>query len=205
MSIKSVKCPRCSAVSNVPATMASIKCHSCGNVFSPSAAAAPQANAPQSSRPPSRDRDDADSDAEDRFGQWFVVGAVAAVAFVGLAFLTFFRPGPSEEPEKPEIPMREQATVVENLNLDPEGGEIEYRVVDLPESTRQKIFRDYSLMIGSSLGSNKKVPKSGAAGQALNKTLGSIVDREVTHFALQNNITEEDVAQIYAEGKAKGW
>ncbi|WP_182869713.1 hypothetical protein [Stieleria mannarensis] len=205
MSIKRVQCPQCNAAINVPASMASTRCPTCGGVFSISAAAS-QASHPQPTRPNNPDvTDKDDSDAGDRIGQWLVVGGVAGLAVVGLILLVVFSGGSADEPEKPEVPMRSQAQVVEDLKLDETPGETEYREVDLPESTRQKIYRDYSQMIASSFGKAKKIPKSGVAGQTLNKTLGAVVDREVTHMALTHGITEEDVAQIYAEGQAKGW
>ncbi|QEF99402.1 hypothetical protein Mal15_34660 [Stieleria maiorica] len=205
MSIKRVQCPQCNVPINVPASMASTQCPSCGGVFSISAAAS-QASNPQPARPAKTvTNDDDDSDSGDRIGQWLVVGGVAGLAVVGLILLVLFSGGSTEEPEKPEVPMRSQAQVVEDLKLEQTPGEVEYREVDLPESTRQKIYRDYSQMIASSFGKAKKIPKSGVAGQALNQTLGAVVDREVTHIALTHGITEEDVAQIYAEGQAKGW
>ncbi|QDV44880.1 hypothetical protein Enr13x_47510 [Stieleria neptunia] len=218
MSIKSVRCPRCNASMNVPASMASTRCPSCGETFAIStagaAAGATSGAAAGTGQPKSRrggdsksagfDEDD-DGRSEDRIGQWLVVGGVAGLAVVGLILLVVFSGGAEEEPEKPKLPVRTQATVVENLNLDDTPADTEYREVNLPESTRQQIYRDYSQMIASSFGKAKKIPSGGAAGQALNKTLGSVVDREVTHMALVHGISEEDIAQIYAEGQAKGW
>nr|WP_143548022.1 hypothetical protein [Rhodopirellula sp. SM50] len=206
MSIKRVSCPRCNAAMNVPASMASTRCASCGETFAIAAAGAGQAKPQRDADSKSAAIDDEDDGhSEDRIGQWLVVGGVAGLAVVALVLLVLFSGGGEEEPEKPKLPVRTQATVVENLNLDETPADTDYREVNLPESTRQQIYRDYSQMIASSFGKSKKIPSGGAAGQALNKTLGSVVDREVTHMALVHGISEEDIAQIYAEGRAKGW
>ncbi|MCA9136087.1 MAG: hypothetical protein KDB00_04995 [Planctomycetales bacterium] len=209
MSIKTVVCPRCGTSMNVAASMASTKCQSCGNVFPITAAGASPAAAQvgrQSGSQPSRTKNESDGGAKATPGQWIVVGGVAAAALIGLILLTVLRTGGGDDvpAEKPEVPMRTQASVVEDLDLK-EGETPTFRVVNLPESTRQSIYRDYKRMIESSFGSTKKIPKSGVAGQSLNKMLGSTVDRDVTQMALIHKISEEDIAQIYAEGEAKGW
>ena len=153
MSIKSVSCPRCNAAMNVPASMASTRCPSCGETFAIAAAGAGQAKSQRGADAKSvAIDDDDDGRADDRTGQWLVVGGVAGLAVVGLILLVVFSGGGDEEPEKPKLPVRTQATVVENLNLDETPADTEYREVNLPESTRQQIYRDSTHMIASSFG-----------------------------------------------------
>lgn len=204
MAIKSVSCPQCRTSVNVPASMASTKCPACGAVFSVSGAASPAASSASPKRVPADE--DSGGPSGERLGQWLIVGGVALLAVIGLVVLTMTSFGKTVDGETADAdaPMRDQATVVEALELN-EDEVPEYRVVDLPESTRKAIYRDYSKMIASSFGKAKKIPKGGAIGQALNQTLGQTVDREVTSMAIIHGITEEDIAQIYAEGQAKGW
>lgn len=185
--------------------MASTKCQACGNVFPVGAAGASADSGPFPNKPTPRNGD-SDQGANATAGQWIVVGGVAALALIGLIILTVLRSsgGDEVEPEKPEVPMRTQASVVEDLEL-VEDQTPEFRVVNLPETTRQSIYRDYKKMIGSSFGKAKKIPKGGVAGQSLNSMLGSTVDRDVAQMALIHGVSEEDIAQIYAEGQAKGW
>lgn len=195
MSIKRVSCPGCNQSLNVPASMASTKCPSCGTVFSPSnpAAAAP---APAAKKLPESDtpRDPT------QLLPWLVAGGVAALAVIGLIGLTFLG-GESSSNDSPAAGSSEQTVAEESPLPIPS----EYRVVDLPETTRMSIYRDYKQMMASSFGKAKKVPKSGAAGQALRGMLQSTVEREVTHMALIHGVSEDDILQIVAEGEAKGW
>ena len=202
MSIKSVTCPRCNASMNVSASMASTKCHSCGNVFPVSGATA-TGNSGAKTTVPDESRENRDGN----LGQWLIVGGVTSLALLGLVAITVFRVGAAPDPEQQEQgpPMRNNAAVVEDLKQQIDGGETEFRVVDLPESTRQSIYRDHQKMIASSFGKAKRIPKSGLAGQTLNKGLGGIVDSEVTKMSLIHRISEDDYAQIIAEGEAKGW
>lgn len=207
MSIKSVSCPRCKAPMNVAASMASTKCQSCGHVFPISGVAAAGSAQAGNQHAKARGAEASGDKTDSNLGQWLVVGGVTALAALGLVAITFFRVGAAgdPDPEKQGPPMRENAAVVEDLQKQSEDGEIEFRVVKLAESTRKSIYRDHKKMIASSFGKAMKIPKSGAAGQALNKGLGGIVDSEVTKISLIHGISEDDYAQIIAEGDAKGW
>jgi hypothetical protein len=192
---------------NVAASMASTKCQSCGQVFSISGAAA-EASGQQGNAYATSPRTEAsDGKTDSNLGQWLVVGGVTTLAVLGLLAITFFRVGAAPDPKLKDQgpPMRNDASVVEDLQPQTEGGEIEFRVVNLAESTRKSIYRDHKRMIASSFGKATKIPKSGAAGQALNRGLGGIVDSEVTKIALIHGISEDDYAQIIAEGDAKAW
>lgn len=204
MSIKSVTCPKCNAAMNVAASMASTKCQACGNVFSVSGAIASR---PAASGSPVNKARETGSTSDGNLGHWLIVGGVTAVAILGLLAITFFRVGADAEPgpENQGPPMRKDARVVEDLQQQSEGGEIEFRVVKLPESTRKLIYRDHKKMIASSFGKAKKIPKSGLAGQTLNKMLGGVVDNDVTKMSLIHGISEDDYAQIIVEGDAKAW
>lgn len=208
MAIKSVSCPKCNASMNVAASMASTKCQACGNIFPVSGLAASRTatNAPASSSAKTRKAGNS-SKSGGNLGHWLIAGGVTALAILGLLAITFFRVGadPEPGPENEGPPMRTDATVVEELQQQTGDGEIEFRVVNLPESTRKSIYRDHKKMIGSSFGKAKKIPKSGVAGQSLNRLFGDVVDNEVKKLAIIHGISEDDYAQIIAEGDAEQW
>jgi hypothetical protein len=195
---------------NVVATMASTKCQGCGTVFPVNGTGgASRPGEAVGDRAPTRSHEEPADTGENNLGHWLVVGGVATLAVLGLAAITFFTflrgSGEQSEMATPQPPMRTDAAVVEDLQENIDSGATEFRVVDLPESTRRQIYRDHKKMIASSFGKARKIPKSGVAGQTLNKGLGGIVDSEVTKMALIHRISEDDYAQIIAEGEAKDW
>ncbi|KAA5543839.1 hypothetical protein FYK55_11765 [Roseiconus nitratireducens] len=203
MSVKRVTCPYCRTSMNVAASMASVKCQHCSGVFKPGeqpatatppggATSAPKAN----SSPP----------------LWLIGTVVAAVVLlvaapVGYYFATANQapaaPGADDSPAAPAAPVATTDGDPSPSDDDPETAS--YRVVDLPDSTRKKIYQDYQRMIDSSFGKAKRIPASGQAGTALRDMLGKTVQREITGLALIHHITEEDIYEIIKEGDAKGW
>ncbi|MEM6473907.1 MAG: hypothetical protein AAF802_30425 [Planctomycetota bacterium] len=142
--------------------------------------------------------------------QWVIVGVVLALAVGGLIALVTLIPsddqGNESSTRQAEAKTSEEkmTEAVDTYLLSGEGLS-DFRVVDLPESTRKKIHREMKQMIGSSVGRAGKVPKGGVAGQATMNMFGSIADREVQRMALVYNVSEDDIRQIIAEGEAKGW
>lgn len=198
MSVRRVNCPSCNAALNVPATMANIRCSQCSTVWDvnnpPSVKAAPKSQEKGSETATPKKRSEASKRRQAAMiavaGSFFTFLALAAIA--AIMFTGGEKPTPAE-PE-PQIAIAEQT-------IDPG----DYRVVKLPESTRRNIYRDYRLTAGSSVEKKVMVPKDSVAAQTLGKTMNALVNREVTHLALLNNITDDDVMQIVAEGNAKGW
>ncbi|MCC9601174.1 zinc-ribbon domain-containing protein [Stieleria sp. JC731] len=201
MSIKRLSCPGCGTTMNVPASMAKAQCPSCGQVFltnQPSSANAPTpARGPSEKQPTGRK-----PGSESKMMQWVAVLGVSFIAMAILIGMTFLRVTDAQE----EAAKADQIAAEQQAQAEIEAKKnLEYRVVDLPESTRQQIYRDYSAMTNSMNRNSKKIPKSGAAGKAFNSLMQKTADREATHFALMHNITEEDVMQIVIEGQAKDW
>ena len=191
MSIRRVNCPACKSVANVPATMTDIKCPSCGQVWNVNQ---PQAAAPTST--PTSSGDQANSNAAVLAG---VAGAVVMLAILGISLVLF-------------LPVTEDATTDPVSNSKPEEIDVavvespsSYREVDLPESTRKQIYWDYRLMAKSSIEKKLMIPKDSPVRSSVEGMLQKTVDREVKHFSLLYNISEDDVMQIVAEGDAKQW
>ncbi|WP_149498423.1 zinc ribbon domain-containing protein [Roseiconus lacunae] len=203
MSIKRLTCPGCGQSVNVPASMAKAQCPGCGQVFSTTQpVASPAKRVAPSPAAAKGQRDGATSADESKMLQWVLVLGVCFVAMGVLIVLTYFRVSGEKEQSKQaaEVAAAAEAKAEEEARRN-----IEYRVVDLPESTRMKIYRDYTAMTDSMGRNSKKVPSSGAAGKAFNQLMQTTADREVTHFALNHNISEEDVMQIVLEGQANDW
>ena len=202
MAIKTVACPQCGAKLNVPATMGSAKCSSCDHVFSTTGSQAEQATQPLASAVGSESNRD-----NTQWGAWIVAGGVFVLAVTGIIGLVFFGGDTSRKPGS--LPASETAVASESPDDKSDSSEAisagDYREIDLPESTRRKIFREHKAMIASSFGKAKKIPQGGAAGQALGNMLGATVDREITRMALIYGISEDDIDQVVLEGKAKDW
>ena len=192
MSIRRVNCPACKSVANVPATMTDIKCPSCGQVWNVNQ---PQAAAPTSTPASSDNR--GNSNAAVFAG---VAGAVVMLAILGISIALFL---PGTEDTKPQDPVSNTAS--EEVEVAVVEGPPSYREVDLPESTRQKIYWDYRLMAKSSIEKKLMIPKDSPVRSSVEGMLQKTVDREIKHFSLLYNISEDDVMQIVAEGDAKQW
>ena len=203
MSIKTLTCPNCGANINVAVSMAQAKCPACQSLFSTTGG--PASPATRSAGTVDTETKTADGKPPVQLAAWIVVGTVLAVAITGLLVLSLTR-GDHGAPAAPGNLAGNQSTA-EPVAAEPQETQPaqSFRVVDLPESTRRQIFRDHKAMTSSSLGKAKRLPQDGLAGQSLNEALGGIVNQGVTQMALIHGVSEEDIRQIVAEGKAKGW
>jgi hypothetical protein len=216
MSIKRVVCPECGTTANVPASMTSVQCDGCGHVFSPGQAREAAAADPYAPVAVSEDS-----------GGSFPTTLVAAIAIVGVllvagfgaVFLLFATDVQSTPRGKPEA-AKASTTAKSSEPDDSTSGEPKadrsaagspsesggnFQIVDLPESTRKTIYRDYQKLTASSVGKASRLSEFGKAGADLNATMDQTVKREVTRMSLIHGISEDDIMQIVAEGKAKDW
>ncbi len=126
-------------------------------------------------------------------------GAVLGIALIagGIWYLRQpdSAPTPASAFAQPKPPAQQSLTVA----TEP------FREIDLPESTRQQIYRDYRTAKGSAVGQPIPMPKEWASRKAVDATLGNIVDRELTLHASIHNIQVDDVVEIIKEGNAKKW
>ncbi|MCO8121416.1 zinc-ribbon domain-containing protein [Stieleria sp. TO1_6] len=204
MSVRKVTCPKCGNAINVPASMQSIKCQSCQNVFpATQSSATPAATNPYTA---THSQSESQSAGNKNSQRVLIAAGASALALIALGLVGFLMVG-SVKTSTPvrATKMPAPATQPPVAAPAPATTAPEYRVVDLPESTRQKIYHDYQQMMASSFGKAKRIPKSGTAGIELRGMLGQIEEREITHFALLHKVSEEDIHQILAEGKDKDW
>ena len=200
MTVVRAQCPGCGATLNVPATMTHIKCSSCGTVWdrnNPSAAK--RAAAPAKSEPP--------NDGEKNLGNNTAMIAIAGSAFallalagIGVVLFTGGDPEPAPPTSNPQAPANQAS------NSAPTAATSEYRIIKkLSEPTRKKLYYDYRQTAGSTVEKKVLVPSESAVAKSLGNMTSALAKREVQHFSLQYNISEDDVMQVVAEGDAKGW
>ena len=80
-----------------------------------------------------------------------------------------------------------------------------YREVDLPESTRQQIYRDIRTAEKTTVGAKVPLPKDSDIGRFWQENMQKVMNREFTLHTLLNDITEADLKEIIKEGNAKDW
>lgn len=197
MSLRSVQCPGCQAVANVPAAMTSVRCPSCGtvwNVNNPAqatlSAAAKQASA--QAAPPKVDDD------ESSVSNTVIIAGVLAGAFIfmvaimGVAVVVLNRESPEPVAVEPEDTIKP---------LEPE----EFRVVNLPEEQRKRIYDDYRKVARTTVEKPLALPQGTKIRKNLEVMLQKTYDRELNRFAALHDITVDDVQEVIKEGDAKNW
>jgi predicted RNA-binding Zn-ribbon protein involved in translation (DUF1610 family) len=194
MSIRSVTCPGCGAAANVPATMASARCPACGMVWN--------INQPNESKrssaagPPTQSTDNSTrSDSSAALALVGLIGGgIVLMALVGTMFVIFNR----------DAPPAAVVTTEAEPTIEP-GEPASYRVVNLPEATRRRIYDDYRAAARTTTEKPLPLPQNSPARKLLEDTLQKTLDRELTHFAVLHNIEVDDVREIIKEGDANDW
>lgn len=197
------------------ASMMSVRCPSCGLVFSTTDEPAASGDQSNAGNPylATASASSSGSNASKAIVPAVVVGVVLLLAVGGIAFL-FLGTSTTTTTTVPAVnsgasPITgsggasTSSAKEDNKQLGPELP-TEYKVVSLPETTRKQIHKDYRAMIDSSLAKSSRLP-DGAAGIALNNTLDSVVQREVARLAAMHNVNSDDIYHIVAEGDDKGW
>lgn len=194
MSIRSVQCPGCGAIANVPAAMANVKCPACAtvwNVGNPSAAQISPA-AKRTSQPEPDSDDAGESSNAAAIVVSLIGGGVFLLAMIGLAIVILSRPS---EPTA-------TAEVEETIKpLIPE----EYRIVNLPEATRRRIYDDYRQVARTTVEVPLALPQDWKIRKSLETTLDKTYERELMRFAALHDVTVDDVREVIKEGDAKVW
>ena len=201
MSIKQVVCPQCNATMNVAASMGQVQCQKCQTVFVPGAAAN-TASASSATRP-SKSATDGESSSKNQVVMFSGVAVAIAMSLLAVAIATSGSKDKNGSESVDPGAESEAAVVADAASKTPAAPS--YEVVNLPDSTRQKLYGDYKAMMNRSVGKAKKLPGDGTAIKRFQALTGTIAEREVTRMALAHNISDDDFQQIIAEGEAKGW
>ncbi len=204
MSIRRVQCPSCHATANIPAGMAKVRCSSCGSIWNPNDTAPAQvSDAAIGLAKKTRSKS---KSTNQNSAVKIIAGGLVGVLGIGLiSGGVWYLRQPDSTPTTTSAVATQPATPATPLALNDVTPMESYREVDLPESTRQQIYRDYRTAKGSSVGKPIPMPKQWDSRQAVDATLSNVLDRELTLHASIHNIQVDDVVQIIKEGNAKEW
>lgn len=198
MSVRQVQCPACKATANILVTMTNVRCPSCSHVWNTTD---PKASAPQPTPAKSKAQQDEEEATNEKAILASVIGgAIALLVLVGLLF--FFVLGGknnndgaaadssnTNEPAETNTAPKRQYKVVEKLSVD----------------TRKKLFREYKQMAATTIDKKIPIPSKSPVHGAVKNMLNKTADRELRHFSLLYNITENQVLDVVAEGEDKSW
>ena len=205
MSIRVLQCPGCSQPVNVPAHLTNVRCPSCGTVWNsaitkPSPSPGKGHGGERNSSAESMEEGEAPDQDETSKGtnHLLVLGSLAGAFFGFLAMFGLVviliqnnRPDPP-----PEVSFEEQT----NKPMVPEP----YRVVNLPEEQRKRIYTDYRRVARTTTEVPIMMPSSKARSR-VEDTLQGIQDRELRRFAALHNVDLADIQEIIKEGDAQVW
>lgn len=211
MAIQRVQCPKCQTTMNVAGNMATVQCSGCGNVFptSPTEAADMAVDPTEVAvkAMASRADDGGDSFSATKAQKTLVACGLAGFLILLFVFFLFLRSTHSTDQSAGSASGSESSASASTspVQVSDAKEDLSFRVVNVSEAERKRLFREYRTMEKSGFGKAKRIPKGGKAGQSLNNMLSGIADREAELMALNNRLSEDDILQIVAEGKAKGW
>ena len=121
-------------------------------------------------------------------------GAVMLLAITGVIVVVLFTTPPPSAADSDQV----EETIKPS---EPQ----EYRVVNLPEETRRRIYDDYRTVARTSVEAPLALPQSGKLRRTMEGTLEGVFERELARFAALHDITVDDVKEVIKEGDAKGW
>ena len=206
MTIRGVTCPSCNATVNVSATMANARCPSCGtiwNVNNPAATKlATQAAVTRKAAGNSSLKEESVRSPSVNIVliAGLVGGGALLVTLVGVAAVIMNR---NAIPATASQEMTKEVTKAEDT-IKPVTPE-EYRVINLPEETRKRMYNDYRKVARSTVETPLMVPQETNLRQATEGMLQGVFDRELMRFAALYDVTVNDVKEVIKEGDAKGW
>ena len=195
MTIRQLKCPGCSAVVNVPAAMANVRCSACGTVWN--------ANQPVPSQQQAIDDNEPEDEDEEKGVDVNLVGTILIGGFVFLicigilaAFVMRVQRKGAEE--------RAAAAAAANDTIKPREPE-PYRVVNLPEEHRRRIYDDVRKVARTTVETPLAIPTGTKVRKNVEDMLDKTYQRELSRFAALHDITIADVQEIIKEGDALNW
>lgn len=180
--------------------MTNVKCPACGTVWnvknpaaakvqkSPATASAAGKTSKDSEAPAGKQHDSSAA----AMVAGLIAGAMMVIAMVGVVIIILNRP--SEPTATAEV-----EDTIKPATPQP------YRIVDLPEEQRRRIYADYRKVARTTVEKPLILPQGTKPRQTLENMLQKTYDRELTHFAALHDITVEDVQEVIKEGDAKVW
>lgn len=215
MSTRTVRCPKCDAVANIPAAMVNFRCGTCGHVWNVGQSSAQPSSVTPAGGGVKRVPDAADQlagpdESATAKSSSNTSAAVAMIAFVlvgmavmgvlGVLVLDIMDSPGSEDGTAANQTSSSISTEETIKPRDPEP----YREVRLPEDQRKRVYGQTREVARTTVEKPLPLPQ-GNARKMMEDTLQKIFDRELNALAALHNVTYEDVLEIIKEGDAKNW
>lgn len=209
MAIRRVQCPGCRSTANVPLGIASVKCPSCGKVWHPGQANGTDHSAADRAINPAAEQGDGRGAIAATGKTALIVGAMVAgmllAATVGGGWWMLARG--NGQPADPPVDARSRPAATRTADSEPVAWvpAESYRVIDLPEATRKRIYSDYRLAAGTTIGKPLPLPNESALRTSVEGMLAATLERELRRFAALHDVTVADILEVIKEGNAKAW
>lgn len=194
MSIRRVTCPACGAAANAPAAMANVKCPGCGTVWNVNNPVVPKKQAAQAEGG-EKTEPEGRSEVTVAMFAGLVGGVMLLMMMIGLfVFLLGGKPDPKSSTAEAQVEDTIKPAIPE-----------EYRVVNLPEEARKRLYDDYRKVARTTVEKPLILPQGTRPRQSLEDMLQKTFDRELMRFAALHDISVDDVKEVIKEGDAKQW
>jgi hypothetical protein len=178
--------------------MTNVKCPACATVWNVKHPAAAASKMPASEAGPKKTEAPAKAEKDDFAGFAMVAGLVAGammlIAMAGIVIVVL-----SRQPAPSQIATAEVEETIKPSTPQP------YRVIDLPEETRRRIYQDYRNVAVTTVEKPLILPQGSKPRKSLEDMLQKTYDRELSRFAALHDITVDDVKEVIKEGDAKVW
>lgn len=203
MTVRSLSCPKCAVKVNVLATMQTVRCPGCGNIFSTSASAVPTA-AGGGGQPPqgaahSREKTAAGEQRDNSTMMLLAVGGGLAMVLllcaVGIWTLTQSNEAPDKLVQEEIQPVLREATAEELAAL---------KIVDIPEPQRRQIYDEVRASAETTTEKALLVP-GGKVRENLENMLDATYENSLRQLAALHDMSVDQVRDIVLEGDLKNW
>lgn len=208
MSNRSVRCPQCNTTANVPPSVVTARCPSCGHVFgvaSAQVAAEPQA---ASAKPRKKKASSPAGDINVPLLAGVLVG-VLVFAMVGVLAVMFV--GGSDSDASSETSGSQTSDVASTEEDKPvlvvlsEEELAALPIASVPESKRRAIYDQIRDSARTTIEAPLLVPDGNPVRSTMEKSQQAIHDNSMRQLAALHDISMDDIALITAEGDAKNW
>lgn len=208
MSNRSVRCPQCKTTANVPPSVVTARCPSCGHVFSVESARVAAEPQPTAAKPRTKKSSSPAGDLNVPLLAG-VLGGVVIFAMVGILavmFLTGSESTPSSgtgDSQDPAVASAENDKPVLVTLTDQELAALP--IASVPETKRREVYDQIRGSARTTIEAPLLVPDGNPLRTTLEKNQQAIHDNSMRQLAALHDISLDDIALITTEGDAKNW
>ncbi|WDQ16429.1 hypothetical protein [Rhodopirellula sp. P2] len=206
MTHRSVRCPQCKTTANVPASVVTARCPSCGHVFSVDSAQVVEAPQATTAKPKKKKSPSASGDLNVPLVAG-VLGGVLMFAMVGVLAVMFLSDSSdsshtSDSQASDAAPSEADQPVLVVLS-DAELAALP--VANVPENKRRLIYDQIRASARTTIEAPLLVPDGNPLRASLEKNQQAIHDNSMRQLAALHDVSLDDMALITTEGDAKNW